>query len=191
MKSPIAALLVFVAFFGCKTEEKIVPDPQTAEDLKECRERSEQQKTFIETLEKENAELKLASGGDVTVTIEGDLLEIKAGGGSLGKATGRKLSEEDEKNLYDAFVKAVKRSRGAMTKCYQNALKKNSSLQARTVRLEIQVSYKAAGKVQDARFSPRISDTFNACMRGVTKNWDLPEIGARVSFATKLALTPQ
>lgn len=114
---------------------------------------------------------------------------------TAGKSKGphRDTARGDAKDaeLYEAFVKSLKKSRGAIKKCYQSALKKNSALSARTVTLNIGVDYRTNGKVKNANFSPRVSKQFNQCMDSVAKNWTLPAMPRAVSFNYKQTLTPE
>jgi hypothetical protein len=93
--------------------------------------------------------------------------------------------------LYEAFVASLRRSRGSIQKCYQNALKNNATLQARSVTLNIEVQYKTSGSVTDARFSPRIDQSFDRCMDSVARRWTLPAMPRAVAFNYKQTLTPE
>ena len=128
----------------------------------------------------------------MTVSIEGEVMTITAGkdkGPNSGSGD-PKGSAKDE-DLYKAFVAKLKSSRGAIKKCYQNALKKNSALSAKSVTLNIVVDYKTSGAVKKASFSPRVSEQFNSCMDGVSKKWQLPGMPRAVSFNYKQTLTPE
>lgn len=188
MKRLLVVCLLSTLAAACGEKEVVKPDPQTESDLKQCRDDNKAKQDLIARLEKENAELKLGGGAqDVTVTIEGDVLTVSGKSGPVTPGGDAK----DEK-LYEAFVKAVRDSRGSIKKCYQQALKKNSALQARTVTLNIQVTYKSSGAVTSTRFDPRISDTFDKCMETVAQKWNLPAFSSRsVTFQTKLSLTPE
>ena len=192
MTRVFALLCLAAPAWSCSTKTEIKPDPQTKADLDACRGAAKAKAEHIALLEKENADLKLHQGDGVVVTIEGDVLTIKAGKGPHVAA-----NPDDPKGnaadaqLYDAFVKAVKRSRPAVQKCYQSALKKNTALQARTVQLTIRVDYKTSGVVSGATFDPRISTDFDKCMTTVTGNWKLPAAPRKVTFDTKMSLTPE
>ncbi len=121
-------------------------------------------------------------------------MEIK-GKGPNGRANAGTPREprgtaNDEK-LYASFVTSLKRSRASIKKCYQNALKKDTGLQARTVTLKIAVNYRTSGKVSKATFSPRISGTFDRCMASIAQHWKLPAMPRKVSFNYRQTLTPQ
>ena len=193
MKRLLAAVMVAAigGAFGCKGETKVEKDPQLVADLDACRAAVKDKDELIALLEKENAELKLGSTtDDVVVTLQGDVLDVKAGAGPHQRAGEPKGNAQDAQ-LYEAFVAEVRESRGAIKKCYQNALKKNTQLQARTVRLNITVNFTAGGTMSSAVFNPRISEQFDQCMEAVGKNWKLPAAPRAVSFQYTMTLTPE
>ncbi len=114
----------------------------------------------------------------MVVTISGDGLEIVGTTGKGPNETARpnksatKPGNADDQALYKSFLKAVNRSRGGIKKCYQRALKADSSLQARTISMKIKVKYNVAGQVTGTGFSPRISSKFDSCMSSITKRWE-------------------
>jgi len=180
------------SLWACGKKEVKVPDPQTEADLVACRDKVGDQDELRSLLEKEIADLKLGSttGDEVIVTIEGDIVTIKAGKGK-GPNQGEPKGNAKDEALYDQFIARVKSSRGAIKKCYQNALKKDSKLQARTVSLNIQVNYLTSGKMSSATFNPRISPNFDTCMGSIAGRWTLPAAPRKVAFQTKMMLTPE
>jgi hypothetical protein len=84
----------------------------------------------------------------------------------------------------------VQKSRGAIQKCYEQALKKDTSLQARTVTLNVSASFSAAGQFQRTSFSPVISEAFDGCMRTVAGKWQLPAAAQGMTFKAQVSLTP-
>ncbi len=181
--------LVLVAS-GCKGETKYRDSPETLKALEICR-------NNMKELEQRKAELdervrKLETGaldGDVVVRIEGDAFEI-TGKGPSGRA-GTGTAAVDDKALYEAFLSNVNGSRGAIKKCYQQALKNNASLQARTVTLNVNVRFSTAGKAAGSSFAPQISSSFDECMRAVTAKWSVPAPPRSVAFQAPVTLTPQ
>ncbi len=186
------AVSLVAALFACGKKEVRVPDPQTEADLVACRDKIGDQDELRALLEREIVDLKLGSttGEEVVVSIDGNVLRIKAGKGK-GPHRGEPKGNAKDQALYEKFVASVKKSRGAIKKCYQNALKKDSKLQARTVSLKIQVNYKTSGKMSSATFNPRISVNFNKCMSTVAQRWTLPAAPRKVAFHTKMMLTPE
>ena len=174
---------------GCKGKGKTKDSPETVKALSDCEVALKDKQTRITTLERQVAELE-GQGGVVTVNIEGEAMSISGkvgggggGGGSHGTATDVKL--------YEAFVAALRASRGSIQKCYQSALKNNATLQARPVTLDIQVAYKSSGQVAAASFNPRVDRAFDSCMSAVAKRWTLPAMPAAVTFNYKQTLTPE
>jgi hypothetical protein len=185
------ATLVAASTTGCK-KTVTKPDPETERALEDCRARLKSKEDLISELQKQISDLKInPASGDVVVRIEGDVLTVTAGQGPNTRAA-KPTGTSDDSKLYESFVASVRNSRGAIKKCYQNALKKNSALQARTVTLNITVNFKTNGEATASQFSPRISEHFDQCMEGIANRWKLPEFSGRaVSFQTKLSLTPE
>lgn len=182
---------------GCKEKTKTVVEenPELVSKLAVCEKTLLQKNEYIEMLEGGDG-ADGEEGEGVVVNIEGGGFNITAGvskgPNSKGK-TGDNAVRGNAKDaeLYAGFVKALKRSRGSIKKCYQSALKKNSSLQARTVTLKINVSYKTSGDVSRSTFNPRVSEQFDSCMSNVAKKWKLPAMSSGVTFAYKQTLTPE
>ncbi len=195
-----AVLLMAMSSAACGTKTKIQEDPETRENLNKCDANLKEKVAYINTLNERITALESGTvappEGAIVVNIEGEVMTIVAGKGrgpntSGGTNGGDTKGSAKDAELYAAFVKQLKRSRGSIKKCYQNALKKNSALSSRTVTLNIGVNYKTNGKVKNAQFSPRVSERFNQCMDGVAKNWTLPGMPRAVSFNYKQTLTPE
>lgn len=185
-------LLAALLLPACKAKTEVRDNPETASQLAACEKSVADKDAYIATLEERVTDLESKAGESVVVTIEGEAMEITAGknrGPSAGAGVAGGSAKDAE--LYESFVQSLKRSRGAIQKCYQSALKKNSALAARTITLDIAVDYRINGKVANASFSPRVSDQFNACMRTVADKWTLPAMPRSVSFAYKQTLTPE
>jgi len=181
-----ALLLVALALGACKGKTTYKDDPETAQKLGECETNLKAKEAYIATLEKRIAG---GDGSTVLVNIEGEAMKI-TGKGPHESTEGQVGTAEDAK-LYEAFVSALRRSRGSIQKCYQNALKNNATLQARSVTLNIEVQYKTSGTVTDSRFSPRIDQSFDRCMDAVARRWTLPAMPRAVAFNYKQTLTPE
>jgi len=197
MKNMVAglALIVVLGSAGCKGKTVVKDNPQTAENLAQCENNLKEKVAYIDTL---NATItKLESGGAtgeegaVVVNIEGEAMTITAGKGNGPHGSKDPKGSAKDVELYEAFLKRLKSSRGAIKTCYQNALKKNSALSTRTVTLNIGVSYKTSGNVNNTTFNPKVSDQFNGCMKNVATKWSLPAMPRPVSFNYKQTLTPE
>lgn len=186
--STLVALLVAP---GCKGETVVKDNPETTNKLNACESNLKEKEEYIKSLEARVTELE-GGEGNVVVNIEGEAMEITAGGDKGPHArSGTPKGSAKDAELYESFVKSLKRSRGAIKKCYQGALKKNTAIQARTITLDIAVDYKTSGAVSSATFNPRISSQFNSCMRTVADKWKLPAMPRAVSFNYKQTLTPE
>jgi hypothetical protein len=182
----LAALAVTLgAGSGCKGEK--VVDPQTQADLESCKRDKLELDKLNKALGDENALLmrEKGRGAEIVVSIEGNLMTVKPG--SPGE-----VRPIDDKALGDAskeFFTVVEKSRGAIQKCYEQALKKNTGLQAKTVTLSVQATF-ASGQFKSSNFAPSLGDTFDACIRTVASKWALPTTSPAMTFKAQVSLTP-
>jgi hypothetical protein len=88
------------------------------------------------------------------------------------------------------FLNVVARSRGAIQKCYEQALKKNTGLQAKTVTLSVSASFAPSGQFKSSNFAPSLGDTFDNCIRTVAAKWALPTSSPAMTFKAQVSLTP-
>ncbi len=187
-----AIAIASVAAVGCKGKAEVRDNPQTVKELTSCQDTVASKEKYIKDLNGRIAELTTKAGGEITVTYKGDPpMSIKAISGSIVRKSGSRKPAVANKAMFDLFLKKIRLSRGSIRKCYQNALKKDSGLQARTVTLSIDVRYRNSGKVQKATFSPRISPSFVTCMNSVSKRWALPTSPGALMQFPGLRLTPQ
>lgn len=196
MKKMVACAVLGAALLGvgCKGKTVVKDNPETAEELAQCVANLKEKVAYIDTLNQTITDLesKGGTGEDaVVVTIEGEVMSITAGQGKGPHGPRDPKGNAKDAELYEAFVKRLKGSRGAIKKCYQSALKKNSALSTRTVTLNIGVNYKTSGKVKSANFNPRVSEQFDKCMDSVATKWTLPAMPRAVSFNYKQTLTPE
>ena len=183
------ALSLTLVVAGCKGETKIQDNPETLSALTGCQDAIASKDAYIKELEARAGELERKAGQNdgVVVTIAGDTMTISGKGPNV-RAGGSVTADKD---LYESFVTQVQAARGAMQRCYQNALKKDSGLQMREVELNIQVRFTPAGKVSKAGFSPTISDSFDSCMGTIARRWQLKESPSGAIFEFPVNLTPQ
>ena len=186
------ATVLALSTAGCKGEGKVKDSPETLRNLSDCEKAKQDKDTYIKELEKRLADHALQGGEEVVITLEGANLTIAAVKGK-GPNSGAKVEKGSAKDieLYEAFLRTVKRSRGQLKQCYQNALKKNSALQARSIPMAIEVKYRTDGKVALAQFSPRVSADFDRCMKNAASSWVLPKMPKPVTFRSKITLTPE
>jgi len=174
---------------GCKGEKVIEPDPRTKADLDQCLKDKGEKDKLIRAEEDENARLmrEKGSGAEIVVTIEGNALTVKPGtGGGEGPPLDKKAVGEASQE----FLNVVARSRGAIQKCYEQALKKNNGLQAKTVTLSVEASFAPTGQFKSSKFAPSLGDTFDSCIHTVASKWTLPTSSPVSTFKAQVSLTP-
>lgn len=174
---------------GCKAKKELVDRPETLDALKLCREGDAENKKLIAAYEEQIRKLEQAGaggggGGELVVTIEGEIKPARPGAAQVAVDT--KAAAAQSQN----FIDIVQKSRGAIQKCYEQALKKDTNLQARTVTLNVSASFSAAGQFQRTSFSPVISEAFDQCMRAVAAKWTLPASTQAMTFKAQVSLTP-
>ncbi|MEO8844120.1 MAG: hypothetical protein ABI591_02785 [Kofleriaceae bacterium] len=187
----LAIVLSFSFFVGCKGETKTVPDPQTKSDLDACHKNAEEKDKLVKAVQDENDYLRAhqgsGSGAEITVVIEGNALTIKPGtGGSLNPPVDQKAAVAAS----GEFLDLVNKSRGAIQKCYEGALKKNTGIQAKTITLTINASFLSTGAYRDASFSPSLDNTFDTCIKTVATHWAMPQNLPLLNFKAQVSLTP-
>lgn len=192
LRSPSSvALLSALALLACKGDTVVKDNPETADKLKACAEKSTAKDALIASYEAEIAKLKLGAapaGDGFTMVIEGEALAIKArpAGGGGGNNVDDKLALE----LSNQYIELVKKSRGNIQKCYEQALKKNTGLQARTIPMTVTSKFSGTGAVAKASFEPRLDAEFASCMQAVATRWKLPPTAAGMSFQSTVSLSP-
>jgi hypothetical protein len=188
---PVAiALLASVALGACKGDTVYKDTPDTVARLESLTQQLAEKDRAKKQCEADLAALQrsAATGGEIVVTIEGDALKIKAhkggGGGTpaIDDATAARQSQ--------AFLDIVSRSRGAIQKCYEQALKKNTGLQAVTVSMTLSASFGASGDFSRMSTSRSLGDTFDVCLRGVASRWKLPAAPTGMTFQAQVSLSP-
>jgi len=185
----VAAVAAAAGVAGCKEKTVIKPDPQTKADLDSCLTAKAAKDQLCKSLEDENARLmreKGSGGGEIVVSIEGNALTVKPGKPGEFRPIDDKVAGEASKQ----FIDVVAKSRGAIQKCYEQALKKDSSLQARTVTLTVSASFSLAGAYKTSSFAPSLGSAFDECIRTVASKWSLPQNSPAMTFKAQVSLTP-
>lgn len=192
-ESLLCSLVVVVgctfAVGACKGSTTVKDNPATLEALENCKKNNEQKQKLITDYEGELAKLNRngASGGEIVLSIENSVLTVKPGASGAGP---RPIDDKTAAAASQQFIDLVSRSRGAIQKCYEQALKKDSGLQARTVTLKVSANFSQAGALQGSRFSPSLGDAFDSCMRAVASKWQMPAGPQAMSFQAPVSLTP-
>ena len=166
--------------------------PETLEKVASLEGQLKDKDTYIQQLRDENANLQrdgVTPGDNEWVfTIQGDALVLTGkpskggGGGSIDDATATAMG--------DKFLDQVTRARGSIQKCYEQALKKSTGLQARTVNLKLSASFAASGKFSRVSFSPDLPEAFDTCLRTVASKWAMPAAKQSMTFQASVKLTP-
>ena len=188
----LVAAFVSVMVVGACKGDKPRDTPATLAKLDDCTQKLGQiadKDRLIASYEAEIARLKLASEGGAAYTfvIEGEALAMRSkppGGG------GAQLDEKKADALATEFIGLVGKARGPIQKCYEQALKKNSALEARTITLKVFATFNASGAFSKASFTPNLGDAFDSCMRGVAGKWKLTAPGASATFQATVTLSP-
>lgn len=187
MRTTLAFLLLGLGLVACKGDTVVKIDPQTKTDLDNCVAEQKKLKDQISQLQEENTKLLTnKSTSEVVVTIEGEALKVKPG--LPGQV--RPIDDKQAAAASQEFIDLVRKSRGSIQKCYEQALKKTTGLQQRTITLTVSANFTPKGEYQNARFSPSLGDTFDSCMSAIAKKWTLTERSPAMSFVTQVSLTP-
>lgn len=184
--SLVLSCLLMVA--ACKGETVVKPDPQTQQDLDACKKNMAEKDKLIKDIEEENARLMRGqgSGAEIVVSIEGNALTVRPG--RPGEV--RPVDDKQAAAASKEFLDVVAKSRGAIQKCYEQALKKNTGLQARTVTLTVSASFSQAGAYKTSSFAPSLGSTFDSCIQAVAQRWALPTNSPAMTFKAQVSLTP-
>ena len=179
--------VAFVVLSACGSKEA-PSDPEISRRLAECQSTLARAETATEMCTKQLDD-KSAAGGQWVLSIEGDT--VKIGARSRPGSAEPTLSSEEATRLTAQFNGEVRRSRGAIQQCYVAALKKNESIQARTIELTVNVLVGTNGQILEPAFSPRISSDFAKCMGQVAKRWKLDKVsGGGIRLQYPVTLTP-
>ena len=193
MSQRLAIVLSFLtaAVAGCKGETKTVPDPQTKADLDACHKNAEEKDKLVKAVQDENDYLRAhqgsGSGAEITVVIEGNALTIKPG---TNNTVNPPVDPKAAVAASGQFLDLVNKSRGAIQKCYEGALKKNTGIQAKTITLTINASFATTGAYQDSSFSPSLDSAFDNCIKTVATHWAMPQNLPLLKFKAQVSLTP-
>ena len=183
----LTVLVTLGSVAGCKGDKVIQPDPKTQAALDQCLKDKAEKDKLIKAEEDENAALmrEKSSGKEIVVAIEGNLMTVKPGAPGEVRPIDDKVVGEAAKQ----FQNVVEKSRGAIQKCYEQALKKDTGLQARTVTLSVSASF-TSGQFKGSNFAPSLGDAFDACIRTVASKWTLPPSAPAMTFKAQVSLTP-
>ena len=180
--------LVSGSLAGCKGKEVTKPDLGDMEkQLADCKRDREEKDKLIGMLQDENAKLQVKKGGgDIVVTIEGGNMVVKPGqpGGTLP------VDERVAAAGAQEFLGIVERSRGAIQKCYEQALKKSSGLQSQEVSLTVYATFTPQGSVSSSSSSPSLGEPFDGCFKQVAQRWTVKGSSSSMTYRSVVQLKP-
>lgn len=172
---------------GCKGQEVVRPDPQTEKDLEDCKKAKIEKDKLIVALQDENAKLMgKRGGGEIVVSIEGANLNVRPGKpGDVAP-----IDDKVAAAAATEFLDVVAKSKGEIQKCYQQALKKNSGLQAKPVTLTVYATFAESGAFSSSSFAPSLGEPFDGCIKRVSARWALSQSAPAMTFKAPVSLTP-
>ena len=190
LRSSSAFVLALAVVGACKGETVVKDNPEVVTRLQACAEKTKSKDDLIASYEAEIARLKLGAptGGELVLRIDGDTLAITARPAGSGGPPA--VADAVAIELGQKFIDSVRKSRGNIQKCYEQALKKNSSIQARTISLQVSAKFAATGAVAKSNFSPDLGSAFDGCMSSVATRWKLTPQAQGMSFQTTVTLSP-
>jgi hypothetical protein len=187
-RKTIVILLSLLLGSACK-DSTVKPDLETQKALDSCKKTLEEKDKLIQAMSDEAASLRRGgAGNEIVVVLEGNALTVKPPKPGENRPIDDKAVAVASKEFYDI----VQSSKGAIQKCYEQALKKNTNLQAKSVTLTVSASFSNQGAYQNASFSASapLGDTFDNCMKTVATKWSLPAGSQAMTFKAQVSLTP-
>jgi hypothetical protein len=181
-------VLLGVLAGGCKGETVVKDNPDTVRDLDICKKTLDEKSKLITALQEEAARQK-PDDGEVVVAIEGNLMTVKAN--NSGTPTPR-IDDKAAAAAATEFQNVVEKSRGAIQKCYEQALKKNSAIQGRTITMTVSATFSQQGAYKSSNFSAPVNlgEVFDTCIKAVASRWQLPTNSPAMTFKAQVSLTP-
>jgi hypothetical protein len=178
-------LLASLALSGCKDKE-VKPDPELANKLEACERDKREKDNLIAMLQDQNSKLQMhKSGGSIIVTIQGGALTVTPEqGGSLP------IDERAAAAGVQEFLGIIERSRGAIQKCYEQALKKSTGLQSRKVDLMVEATFAPQGTLSAASSAPSLGETFDGCLKQVAQKWTVKGSSSTMTYRQVVQLKP-
>jgi hypothetical protein len=189
MANNLLVVLAGALVIGCKGETVVKPDPDTLRDLDICKKTLDEKNKLVDAMRVENEHLmQKPTGTEIVVAIEGNALTVRPA--QPGQV--RPVDDKQAAAASKQFLDVVAKSRGAIQKCYEQVLKKDTSIQGKTITLTVSASFSNAGAYQSSRFSATspLGDTFDTCMKQIATKWALPTNSPAMTFKAQVSLTP-
>lgn len=183
----LLAVLLAGILCGCKTKEVTKSDPQAAKDLSDCQRDREEKDKYIAKLQEENTRLQMQKGGgELVVTIEGAKMTVRAGQPGEALPVDEKVAAAGAQE----FLGIVEQSRGAIQKCYEQALKKSSGLHSQVVSLTVQATFTPQGTVAVSSSAPSLGEAFDGCFKQVAQRWTVKGASSTTTYRQVVQLKP-
>jgi hypothetical protein len=190
-QTALCLLATVLTVGACKGETIVKPDPNTQTALDQCNKDKASLTDYKKQLEASNIDLQNKAGAgssaQITVAFEGTLLTVRPPRTGEGD---HPIPDKVTAAASQAFANLVQQSRGGIQKCYQQILKKNSGLQAKSIMLMVSATFSGTGAFQNASFSPSIGTGFDDCMHAIATKWQMPTNSPAMTFVAPVALTP-
>jgi hypothetical protein len=178
--------LLASALLGCKTKEVPKPDPETEKALADTRRSLEEKDKYIAKLQEENSRLMQKGCGELTVTIEGGTATAKPGPAGVNPQIDPKAAAAGAQEFFELVTK----SKGSISKCYQQVLKKNAGLQSSKISLTVYATFGATGSVASLSSAPSLGEQFDVCFRQLTQKWVVKGASSSTNYQAVVELTP-
>jgi hypothetical protein len=187
----LLGLVGSLAGAGCKGETVVKDKPETLQALDVAQKTLDEKNKLIAALQAENARCQGSGSGEIVVAIEGNLMTVKSGGAGSGTPTPR-IDDKAAAAAATEFQNLVQKSRGAIQKCYEGALKKNSAIQGRTITMSVSATFSDQGAYKNSNFSAPVNlgDVFDTCIKSVAAKWQMPQNSPAMTFKATVSLTP-
>jgi hypothetical protein len=181
------AVLLAGSLAGCKPKEAAGSDSQATKELADCQRDRDEKDKYIAKLQEKITKLEMQQGGgELVVTIEGAKMTVRAG--QPGEAL--PVDEKVAAAGVQEFLGILEQSRGAIQKCYQQALKKSSGLQSQVVSLTVQATFTPQGTVAASSFAPSLGEAFDGCFRQVAQRWTVKGASSTTTYRQVVQLKP-
>lgn len=182
-----SCVLGLLLMMACGAEDQEAGQPEVARRLAECQSTLQRSQTATDMCEKKRG--GEGGAGEWVIRIEGDTARVA--GRSRGRAgDGMNMTPQQAAHLTEQFHAQVGKSRGAIQQCYVAALKKNESIQKRSIKLKVNVLVTATGRIINPSFAPKVSNDFTRCMKGVANRWKISHKGGSIRLQYPMTLTP-
>ena len=176
--SGVALALIIVLAPACKKDPCI---DKSKPALDQCTARSEALQHEVNAIKRQLAQA-LANPG--TIQVDPSVLMID------GKPI-RALIREGTLSQ-DEVVKTLKHEKGSLQACYNRALKRDSALHHRKIRVTLAMKVVPSGTPRSIRITPNYNAQMTDCMLKAIRRWSFPSFtGSAVGVESPMTFTPK